>query len=274
MTIKEFAKLVNCNPQTLRYYDSVDLLKPAGVDKFSGYRHYDEEQALDFVKIRNLQTAGFTIVEIKELLGKDNDEIFEAFEQKIRLQEELLTKIREIQKSYQSEYDEMKEKIREIKEKVAASMAEYDPREEFGIDNEKYQEIVDKVNDYFEEIAARDGGDIDYEVFENGEGAEEEEKYLAVLDDPDYEVIYENHGWENVKDFIDEFETPAEGREFVFCFQLAKDKADNTAFANTLLGIMIGKNKWKKKENDQTLNCNVTDSKDGQNHFWLLKKKQ
>ena len=96
MTIKEFAKLVNCNPQTLRYYDSVDLLKPAGVDKFSGYRRYDEEQALDFVKIRNLQTAGFTIVEIKELLGKDNDEIFEAFEQKIRLQEELLTKIREI----------------------------------------------------------------------------------------------------------------------------------------------------------------------------------
>ena len=273
MTIKEFAKLVNCNPQTLRYYDSVDLLKPAGVDKFSGYRHYDEEQALDFVKIRNLQTAGFTIVEIKELLGKDNDEIFEAFEQKIRLQEELLTKIREIQKSYQSEYDEMKEKIREIKEKVAASMAEYDPREEFGIDNEKYQEIVDKVNDYFEEIAAGDGGDIDYEIFGEGEGAEEEEKYLAVLNDPDYEVIYENHGWENVKDFLDEFETPAEGREFVFCFQINKDKADNTAFANTLLGVMIGKNKWKKKDNDQTLNCNVTDSKDGQNHFWLLRKK-
>ena len=74
MTIKEFAKLVNCNPQTLRYYDSVDLLKPAGVDKFSGYRHYDEEQALDFVKIRNLQTAGFTITEIKGLLGKDNDQ--------------------------------------------------------------------------------------------------------------------------------------------------------------------------------------------------------
>ena len=78
MTIKEFAKLVNCNPQTLRYYDSVDLLKPAGVDKFSGYRHYDEEQALDFVKIRNLQTAGFTIVEIKELLGKGNSLVIMA----------------------------------------------------------------------------------------------------------------------------------------------------------------------------------------------------
>mgnify|MGYP002515028642 CR=1 FL=1 len=48
---------------------------------------------------------------------------------------------------------------------------------------------------------------------------ENEEKYLAVLEDPDYETIYENHGWDNVKDFIDEFETPAEGREFVFCFR-------------------------------------------------------
>lgn len=273
MTIKEFAKLVNCNPQTLRYYDSVDLLKPAGVDKFSGYRHYDEEQALDFVKIRNLQTAGFTIVEIKGLLGKDNEDIFEAFEQKIREQEDLLTKIREIQKSYQSEYDEMKEKIKEIKEKVAASMAEYDPSKEFGIDKEKYQEIVDKVNGYFEEMAARGEGDISYEVFEDGEGAYEEEKYLAVLEDPSYEMIFEKHGWENVKDFIDEFETPEEGEEFVFCFQLAKDKDEMTPFANTLLGIMIGKNRWRKKANDQTLNCNVTESKDGQNHFWLLRKK-
>ena len=76
-----------------------------------------------------------------------------------------------------------------------------------------------------------------------------------------------------MKDFIDEFETPEEGKEFMFSFQIVKDKADNTAFANTLLGIMIGKNKWKKKKNDQTLNCNVTDSKDGQNHFRLLRKK-
>lgn len=28
MTIKEFTKLCNCNPQTLRYYDKEDLLKP------------------------------------------------------------------------------------------------------------------------------------------------------------------------------------------------------------------------------------------------------
>ena len=61
MTIKEFARLCGCNPQTLRYYDHVNLLKPVKVDQWSGYRFYEEEQALAFVKIKNLQKAGFTI---------------------------------------------------------------------------------------------------------------------------------------------------------------------------------------------------------------------
>lgn len=60
MTIKEFAKLCGCNPQTLRYYDRVGLLKPVRVDRYSGYRFYDEEQAVTFVKIKNLQSALFT----------------------------------------------------------------------------------------------------------------------------------------------------------------------------------------------------------------------
>lgn len=38
MTIKEFSRLCGCNPQTLRYYDHVDLLKPVKVDSWTGYR--------------------------------------------------------------------------------------------------------------------------------------------------------------------------------------------------------------------------------------------
>ena len=78
MTIKEFARLCGCNPQSLRYYDHVNLLKPVKVDQWSGYRFYEEEQALAFVKIKNLQKAGFTIEEIKELLDKDNLVIYKA----------------------------------------------------------------------------------------------------------------------------------------------------------------------------------------------------
>ena len=59
MTIQAFARLCGCNPQTLRYYDKVDLLRPARVDRFTGYRYYDEDQALTFVKIKNLQLGAF-----------------------------------------------------------------------------------------------------------------------------------------------------------------------------------------------------------------------
>ena len=51
MTIKEFANLCGCNPQPLRYYDHMNLLKPMKVDEWTGYRYYEDEQALDFVKI-------------------------------------------------------------------------------------------------------------------------------------------------------------------------------------------------------------------------------
>lgn len=108
MTIKEFARLCGCNPQTLRYYDHVNLLKPVKVDQWSGYRFYEEEQALAFVKIKNLQKAGFTIEEIKELLDKDNLVIYKAFDAKIAEEEKRLQEIKAIQKSYQTEMTDMK----------------------------------------------------------------------------------------------------------------------------------------------------------------------
>lgn len=70
MTIKEFAKLCGCNPQTLRYYDRVGLLKPVRVDRYSGYRFYDEEQAVTFVKIKNLQSALFTKEQLEAIRQK------------------------------------------------------------------------------------------------------------------------------------------------------------------------------------------------------------
>ena len=115
MTIKEFARLCGCNPQTLRYYDHVNLLKPVKVDKWSGYRFYEEEQALAFVKIKNLQKAGFTIDEIKGLLDKDNLVIYQAFEEKIAEGEKRLQEIKDIQRSYQTEMNNIREKINEAR---------------------------------------------------------------------------------------------------------------------------------------------------------------
>ena len=82
MTIKEFAHLCGCNAQTLRYYDKIDLLKPVQVDPWSSYRYYAQKQALDFVKIKNLQQADFSISEIKELLTDGHTKPLKGFKSK------------------------------------------------------------------------------------------------------------------------------------------------------------------------------------------------
>ena len=56
-----FAENYSANANIYVYYDKIDLLKPQKVDPWSGYRYYAREQAVDFVKIKNLQAADFSI---------------------------------------------------------------------------------------------------------------------------------------------------------------------------------------------------------------------
>ena len=273
MTIKEFARLCGCNPQTLRYYDHVNLLRPVKVDQWSGYRYYEEEQALDFVKIKNLQKAGFAIDEIKELLDKDNRVIYRAFDAKIAEEEKRLQEIKSIQKSYQTEMNDIQKKIREVREKLTRSMEEYDPYEEFGITPEQYEAVMDSVRRYFEAISENAPGDIGYREFDDGNAPEEEREYLDLLNDPAFCCVYEKHGWERVRDFFDEccrLVNGENGSEYALVFRVDPQKRTYTqAFGNTVLGILMARDPEKMR----SLSCNMEESKDGQNHFWLLKRK-
>lgn len=261
MTIKEFAHICGCNPQTLRYYDHVDLLKPVKVDQWSGYRYYDEDQALAFVKIKNLQKAGFTIDEIKELLDKDNHVIYKAFDAKIAEEEKRLHEIKFIQKSYQTEMDQIQEKINEVRKKISQAMQEYDPAAEFGVSSAEYAGIIDSMNSFFDDIVVSNISQFDVE----------EQEYLDYLHNPEYEVVFEKHCWSNIKDFIDEFIDLEDGAEYALCIRVNDDKASHsTAFANTILGVLLARNPEKKKN----LACDIEKSEDGQNHFWLLMRKK
>ena len=271
MTIKEFAGLCDCNPQTLRYYDSVDLLKPTRVDRWTGYRYYEEEQALTFVKIKNLQRAGFTIEEIKELLDADNSVIYRAFEAKIAQEERRLQEIREIQRSYQNEMSEIQKKIQETKEKIVDSMQRFDPCEEFGIDRQQYDAIIGSIEQMFSELAVNPPEEIDYEEYHRSDAPAEEERYLNLLQDPTCEIVYERHGWGHVREFQADISDLESGEEYALCFLVDDEKdAYNMAFANTILGVLLERNKGKKLN----LSCDVENTRDGQNHFWLLRRKK
>lgn len=70
--IGEVSKLCNIPIKTLRYYDEIELLKPEKIDEFSGYRYYSNEQLTLVLIIKHFKEAGFSLKEIKKLLGRED----------------------------------------------------------------------------------------------------------------------------------------------------------------------------------------------------------
>lgn len=66
--IGEFSKLVRVSARMLRYYDKCDLLHPAEIDRFTGYRMYSAEQIPLLSRIVALRDMGFGVEEIEEIL--------------------------------------------------------------------------------------------------------------------------------------------------------------------------------------------------------------
>ena len=268
MTIRQFARLCGCNPQTLRYYDRVDLLKPVRVDEWTGYRYYNEEQALDYVTVRNLQTAGFSIEEIRELLGKDRSAVCEAFDAKIEEQERRLREMKEIRRSYQSEMTQVQEKISKVKSLISSLMKQYDAEQEFGISAETYDEIVGMVTGSIDGALPESVPETDLSAPAAAPAPRQEAP--SPLDDPAYEVVYEKHGWKAAREFLDDISVLEDGGEYYLHFGLSEAKeGSGIAFMNTLLCLLLLRNPDRQK----ALSCNVEKSSDGRNHIRVLKRK-
>ena len=280
MTIKDFSLLCGAKPQTLRYYDSVGLLKPARVDENSGYRHYSEEQAADFVRIKNLQRAGFTIEEIKNLIEKDDREICAAFDEKIAEAEARLAEIQSIRESYRTEMNDIKRKIERIKQQIEAEMRGYDPAEDFGITAEQYEGIIGSTLGAFDGIDLSQIKDIDYEPYHEGEtrcnfGEEPPHDYSS---DPDYELIYEKYGWKRAAEFMEELPPIEKVCDYALIFELDDKKlASGTAFMNTLLTLLLSKAAESKQPaapgSELKLYCNSASAQNGVNSIKFFKKR-
>lgn len=98
MTIGKLAKLVGVNIETIRYYERLKLLIPAA-RKPSGYRLYggDDLRRLRFIK--NAQALGFTLHEVRELLG---------------LRVSSTARCGDVQQKAQAKLKQVKEKIRDL----------------------------------------------------------------------------------------------------------------------------------------------------------------
>ncbi len=109
--IGEFSKLTQVSVRMLRYYDETGLLKPAQVNKYTGYRMYSVEQIENLNKILFLRDVGFNVSEIVYALSNWEDDFIEK-QLKIKEQEtqriikeekDRLAKIRTAMKDISSE---------------------------------------------------------------------------------------------------------------------------------------------------------------------------
>jgi DNA-binding transcriptional MerR regulator len=74
LQIGEFSRLGRVSVKTLHYYDEIGLLKPAEVDSWTGYRHYTTAQLFQLHEIVALKQLGFSIGQIRAIIGGDDSE--------------------------------------------------------------------------------------------------------------------------------------------------------------------------------------------------------
>ena len=296
MTIKEFASLCGCNAQTLRYYDKIDLLKPVQVDQWSGYRYYEKIQAVDFVKIKNLQAADFSIGEIKALLTMSDSRVYEAFERKIAEQEQKLVRIKEIQKSYLTEVNTMKKMIESFCDHLLKRATDQRILREFDLSAEGASGLVKELQQLLILRTVESGEKahqvtmiVDDACFE---GTEAVEKLTFIVqedktEDTVYlnaenvvrnvseltvgaETVWELHGWSYTHEFLDHIPIPQDGSEYMILV-LHHDQAICERLSYPL--ILIGALLMRGHGSVVNMNCFVDYSKDGQNHVALMRRK-
>jgi len=69
LKIGEFSKIAQVSIKTLRHYDRLGLLKPAHIDRYSGYRYYELTQLVTLNRILALKDLDFSLDQIKELIN-------------------------------------------------------------------------------------------------------------------------------------------------------------------------------------------------------------
>lgn len=295
ITIQGFARLCGCNTQTLRYYDRIGLLAPARVDEWTGYRYYEEEQAVLFVRIKNLQQADFSIEEIKSLLGRNDDYVLAAFDRKVEEQKQKLAKIREIQKSYLEETMEMRNAVSTIMDYVERKLDNPALWQEFGLDSKGDPQIIAKVHEVLTDWLAQcraEGANVSLftdgrefsglknvaEQIESG-ALDNAERLMLSRESREYEEripegahrIFAQEGWEHVSDWLEHVPDLGGGREYYFHFQVREGSpVTDDGFPTMMLAVMAARN--HAMDGGGSITCQVGLNNDWINHVVLMEK--
>lgn len=91
-TVNELAQLSGVSGRTLRYYDSIDLLKPARIAR-NGYRIYGQEQVDRLQQILFYRALEVPLEEIKQMLDDRHFDRYTALQQHLQVLTEKKTRL-------------------------------------------------------------------------------------------------------------------------------------------------------------------------------------
>lgn len=97
--VKEFAKIANVSERTIRYYDSIGLLKPS-FKLENGYRVYTREDLLKLQQILILKQLDFNLKDIMPIILSENkDGMKEFFHTQLGLLDKKITHLQKLKKT-------------------------------------------------------------------------------------------------------------------------------------------------------------------------------
>ena len=165
MQIKEFAAAVGVSIRTLHYYDEKGILKPAYVDKQTGYRFYDENSLLRMQEILFYRELDFSLKSIAEILSSpdyDKTKALTGQKKLLILKKERLERLisaidgavrgENIMKAFDN--SEFQKHKAEAKEKWGNTDAykEYEEKTK-SYSSDKQNSLTDEMNRIFSEVA-------------------------------------------------------------------------------------------------------------------------
>lgn len=109
LTIKEFAELCQVHPKSLRYYDSLGILKPCYVNPQNGYRYYSIYQRDLVGAIQQLVEVGIPVKNFANYISSQKKEIhwgnlmkdaISILEEQIKKEQFLLSKLKGINSDF------------------------------------------------------------------------------------------------------------------------------------------------------------------------------
>ena len=232
------------------------------------------------------------------MLGKSDQQVFEAFDRKIAEQAQKLEQIKQIQQSYLAEKNTMETIINGVAGFLTSQLVDFEVLREFGLTPEDGPAMVECLKAYFVNTLRKnhpEGQRISMKVMdETFVGQEAVAERIRTLDEEcltkdfilsteetpdvsrvcleDFDTIWERHDWEHIYEFLDEL--PKLESETEYCLHIRRNKAPESfgagiEFSFFMLAVVL----QRQNGTPLNLNCMNDESKDGRNHFALLRRK-